>query len=136
MCVHKPYYICIQGLLPCAHTGIHHVYTKCRHTCLYSETRTCLCIPIPIIPVYAEAITHMYTKGPYPMYTLRPSSHICTLRPYHTCVHRNSIITYVFMTLVPCVYTGTPSTGMYPRTCHGYIHCTCNHRAGTLYVYI
>lgn len=122
MFVHRPSYTCIQGFPPYAHTGIHHVCTEGYHTYIFSEIRTCLCTQIPHYTCICKGHTYIYRVPIHVshVYTETPPSLICTSRPYHTCAYRNSIITYVSMTLVP--------TGMYTQTCHRYTHCTYDHR--------
>lgn len=93
---------------------IHIYFQRLEHACAHKY---------PIILVYAKVCVYIYIQSPYHMchmYTLKPPPLICTSRPYHTCAHRNSIIAYVSVTLVP--------TGMYTQTCHRYTHCTYDHR--------
>lgn len=103
----------------CVYKGTSHIQ-RLAHVCTY------IC---PIIHGYAEAtsshicthrvLSHVYTETPFTHMHIEALSHMCTVIPSS---HVRS------MALVPSVYTGAPSTGVCTKTCHGYIHCTYDHR--------
>lgn len=76
---------CSQALLHmsmCSHT--HHVYTKEHH--IFRDQHMYVHTYAPLYMGMQRPHHHTYVHtGSYHMYTLRPRSHICTLRPYHIC---------------------------------------------------